>query len=209
MRILQGFIIGLGLIGVLALFGLLLGYYLYSLTPQIQTKIIPVLPDEKSALAFEEKIASFENEIEDAVENNQKKEVNLQVSEKEINAKLSKELAKAKARPNGKPLIKNMLINLRNSNGGEFLIYAELEVPGVNAKTGIVGHVKMVDEKPRIVVTEFNLGKLPVPGGLNQTIEQLLNIMVGIKLADLPLTITNVEIKNRQLTVTGITKTAK
>lgn len=209
MRILKGLIIVLGFLGMLALFGLLLGYYLYSLTPQIQTRITPVLPDEKSALAFEEKIAAFKIEIAEAVENNQKKEVNLQVNEKEINAKLTKELAKAKASPNGKPLIEKMIVNLRNSNGGEFLVYAELEVPGINAKTGIIGHVKMMNDKPRIVVTDFNLGKLPLPKALNQRVEQLLNIMVNIELADLPLTVTNVEIKNRQLTVTGLTKPAK
>ncbi len=209
MRILQGFVIGLGLIGMLALFGLLLGYYLYSLTPQIQTRITPVLPDEKSALAFEEKIATFKSEIEEAMENNQKKEVNLQINEKEINAKISKEIAKAKANPNGKPLIEKMMVNLRNSNGGEFLVYAELEVPGVNAKTGIIGHIRMVDDKPKIVVTDFNLGKLPLPKSLNQRVEQLLNIVVNIELADLPLTVTNVEIKNRQVTVTGLTRPAR
>jgi len=194
---------------MLALFGLVLGYYLYSLTPEIQTKVTPVLPDEKSALAFEEKIATFKGEIEGAVESNQKKEVNLQINEKEINAKLSKELAKAKANPNGKPLIEKMIVNLRNSNGGEFLVYVELEAPGVNAKTGIIGHVKMVDDKPRIVVTDFNLGKLPLPKSLNQRVEQLLNIVVNIRLADLPLTVTNVEIKNRQITITGLTRPAR
>ncbi len=209
MRILKGLIVALGLIGLLALFGLLLGYYLYSLTPQIQTRITLVLPDEKSALAFEEKIATFKSEIEEAVENNQKKEVNLQINEKEINAKLTKELAKAKASSNGKPIVEKMIVNLRNSNGGEFLVYAELEVPGINAKTGLVGHVKMVNDRPKIVVTDFNLGKLPLPKALNQRVEQLLNIMVNIELADLPLTVTNVEIKNRQLTVTGLTKPAQ
>lgn len=209
MRIFKSLIIALGLMGMLALFGLLLGYYLYSLTPQIQARIVPVLPDEKSALAFEEKIATFKNEIKEAVENNQKKEVNLQITEKEINAKLTKELAKAKASSNGKPFIEKMIVNLRNTNGGEFLVYAELEVPGINAKTGIVGFVKMVDDKPRILVTDFNLGKLPLPKALNHRVEQLLNIIVNIELADLPLTITNVEIKNRQLTVTGLTKPAK
>ncbi|GEM_PF-349237 len=209
MRVLRSLVICLGLIGMLALFGLVLGYYLYSLTPEIQTKVTPVLPDEKSALAFEEKIATFKGEIEGAVESNQKKEVNLQINEKEINAKLSKELAKAKANPNGKPLIEKMIVNLRNSNGGEFLVYVELEAPGVNAKTGIIGHVKMVDDKPRIVVTDFNLGKLPLPKSLNQRVEQLLNIVVNIRLADLPLTVTNVEIKNRQITITGLTRPAR
>jgi len=209
MRILKGLVIGLGLIGLFVLIGLLLGYYLYSLTPEIQTKITPVLPDEKSALAFEEKLASFKAEINEASQNNQKKEVNLQLSEKEINSKLSKELAKAKASPEGKPLIERMIINLRNSNGGEFLVYAELEVPGINAKTGLVGQIRIVNDKPRLVVTDFNLGKLPLPKSTNQRIEQLLNVLVNLEMSDFPITITSVEIKSRQITITGLTRPTK
>ncbi len=207
MSLLRGLVVALGLIGILVLIILLAGYYLYSLTPQIQTKVTPILPDEKAALSFEEKIASFEIEIEDAVSAGQKKEVNLQVTEKEINAKISKELAKAKS--TGKPLIEKMIVNLRNSNDGEFLIYAELEVPGINAKTGLIGRVAIVNDKPRVVVSDLDLGKLPLPESLNNTIEQLLNFVVDIKLADLPLTVTSVEIKNRQITITGLTKTVK
>ncbi|MCL6494503.1 MAG: type I-C CRISPR-associated protein Cas8c/Csd1, partial [Ignavibacterium sp.] len=128
---------------------------------------------EKSALAFEEKLTSFKAEIEEATQNNQKKEVNLQVTEKEINSKLSKELAKAKASPDGKPIIEKMIVNLRNSNGGEFVIYAELEVPGINAKVGLIGQIEMVNDKPRLVVTDLNLGKLPLPKSINRRAEQL------------------------------------
>lgn len=207
MNLLRGLVVALGLIGMLVLAALLTGYYLYSLTPQIQTKVTPILPDEKAAISFEEKIASFKIEIEDAVSAGQKREINLQVTEKEINAKVSKELAKAKS--TGKPLIEKMIVNLRNSNNGEFLVYAELEVPGINAKTGLIGRVAIVNDKPRIMISDLDLGKLPLPESLNSTAERLLNFVVDIKLADLPLTITSVEIKNRQITITGLTKTIK
>lgn len=207
MRIFRAIVITLGMVGILVLLGLLFGYYLYALTPEIQTRLVPVLPDEKAALSFEEKIASFKAEIEEAADTGQKKEVNLQLTEKEINAKISKELAKAKSE--GKPLVEKMIVNLRGNNDGQFLVYAQLEVPGINAKTGMVGQIKVVDGKPRIALSDFDLGKLPLPSFFHKRVEQLLNIFIDIELANLPLKITNVEIENRQLFITGLAGVTK
>jgi hypothetical protein len=82
-------------------------------------------------------------------------------------------------------------------------------VPGINAKTGLVGQIRIVNDKPRLVVTDFNLGKLPLPKSTNQRIEQLLNVLVNLEMSDFPITITSVEIKSRQITITGLTRPTK
>lgn len=96
-----------------------------------------------------------------------------------------------------------------NFGDGYFLIYAVLDTPGVDAKTGAIGRIVVVNGDPKIVIQEFNLGKLPLPKTVNRRVEQLLNIMVSLRLADVSMEITNVQIKNHQLTATGTTKTGK
>nr|MBC8275596.1 hypothetical protein [Chloroflexota bacterium] len=66
-----------------------------------------------------------------------------------------------------------------------------------------------IEGKPKVVIDEFNLGKLPLPKSVNRRVEQLMNIIVSLQLPEVSLDITGVEIKNHELTVTGTTKTMK
>jgi hypothetical protein len=84
-----------------------------------------------------------------------------------------------------------------------------LDAPVIDAKTGTIGRVEIADGKPKVVIDEFNLGKLPLPESAKARVEQLANIMVSLQLADIPLDITSVQIQDRQLTITGTTKTGE
>jgi hypothetical protein len=98
---------------------------------------------------------------------------------------------------------------LINFGDGYFLTYAVVDTPGIDAKTGLMGRVEIIEGEPEIVIDEFNLGKLPLPKSVDKRVEQLVNIIVTLQLPEVSLDITSAEIKNHQLTVTGITKTAK
>jgi len=47
-----------------------------------------------------------------------------------------------------------------------------------------------------------------MPQSANSGIEQMLDIMVSLRLADLPLELTGIEINNGELTASGLVKTA-
>ena len=198
MRLIRGLITVIGIIGIIALFALLIGYYLYSLSPPIQSKMVPILPSPEAAQSFDQKVSSADDEIKAAVKAGQQKEVTIIITDKEVNSKI------IQLRATGELPAKEASINFGDGN---FLAYAMMETPGINAKMGVIGRVEIVDGTPKIVVDEFNLGKLPLPQATTTRVEQLLNIMLSLRLADVPLEITSVQFTNHQLTIIGTTET--
>lgn len=76
------------------------------------------------------------------------------ITEKEANSKLVQLLAE------GELPLKKILINFGD---GYFLISALMDAPGVDAKTGAIGRIEISKGRPKVVLAEFNLGKLPLP----------------------------------------------
>jgi len=200
MRVIRGLIMAIGIIGILVTGALLIGYYLYSLSPPIQSKMVPILPSSEAAQSFDQKISSAKDEIDAAVGAGQAKQVTLTITDKEVNSKM------VELRAKGELPVRDASINFGD---GKFLAYAIVDTPGINAKTAAIGHVEIVNGSPKIVIEEFNLGKLPLPESADRRAEQLMNVMVRLQLSDVPLEITNIQIKDHELTVTGTTKTGK
>ncbi len=200
MRAIKGIIMVIGVIGILVAATLLIGYYLYSLSPPIQAKMVQILPSPEAAQSFDQKISSAKAEIEAAADTGQAKQLTLTITDREINSKMIELRAK------GELPVREALINFGDGN---FLAYAVIDTPGINAKTAMIGQVEIMNGSPKIVLGDFNLGKLPLPESAEQRVEQLLNIMVDLQLSDVPLEITDVQFSNGELTVTGTTKTGK
>jgi hypothetical protein len=200
MKLIKGLIMAVGVIGILVILALITGFYLYSLSPSILGRAVPVAVTADAAQSFDDKLKSADTQIKAAVEAREKREVSLVITENEANSKLVQMLAE------GQLPLKRILINFGD---GYFLTYAVLDAPVIDAKTGTIGRIEIVDGKPKIAVDEFNLGKLPLPESAKARVEQLANIMVSLQLADVPLDITSVQIKDRQLTITGTTKTGE
>ena len=152
MRLIKGFITIIGVIGVLVIIGLLMGYYLFSLTPWIQARVLPVAITAEAAQSLDQKLESLETEIEEAAEAGEERELSLVITEKEINSKLVEVLAE------GELPLKEILINLGE---GYFIIYTIVDNPGVNAKTGAVGQLKVVNGDPKVVVEDFDWANCP------------------------------------------------
>jgi hypothetical protein len=199
MRLIKGIIMAIGVIGILVILALITGFYLYSLSPSILGRAVPVTVTADAAQSFDDKLESADTQIKSAIEAREKREVSLVITENEANSKLAQMLAESQL-----PLKRGSLINFGD---GYFLIYAVLDAPIMDAKTGTIGRIEIVDGKPKVVIDEFNLGKLPLPKSAKARVEQLANIIASLQLADVPLDITSVQLKDRQLTITGTTQT--
>jgi hypothetical protein len=200
MRLIKGLIMAIGVIGILAIIAIITGFYLYSLSPSIRGRAMPVAVTADAAQSFDDKLQSLDTQIKAAVEAREKREVNLVITENEANSKLVQMLAE------GQLPLKRILINFGD---GYFLTYAVVDAPLIDAKTGTIGRIEITEGKPKVVIDEFNLGKLPLPQSAKARVEQLVNIMVSLQLADVPVDITSVQIKDHQLTVAGTTKTGE
>ena len=199
MRLIRGCITVVGIIGILVIIALVMGYYLYSLRPWIQAKMTPVAVSAEAAQSLDQKFEALETEIDEAIAAGEERETSLVITEKEVNSKLVEVLAE------GDLPFDQILVNFRE---GRFLIYTVADVPGVAARMGAIGRMQVGNGDPEIVIEDFDLGKLPLPQAVNGGIGELLDVMVRLKLADLPLEITDVEISNRELTVSGLIKIA-
>lgn len=200
MRVIKALIMAIGIIGILVTGFLLIGYYLYSLSPPIQSQMVPTGQSSDAVKSFDQKISSTKDEIDAAVGAGQKKEVTLTITDKEVNSKLIELRAK------GELPVRDASVNFGD---GQFLAYAVVDIPGIDAKTAVTGKVEIVDGFPKIVVTDFNLGKLPLSESADTRAEQLLNVVTRLQLSDVPLETTDIQIKDHQIIVTGITKTGK
>jgi hypothetical protein len=198
MRLIKGFIMAIGIIGILAILALITGFYLYSLSPSILGKAVPVTVTADDAQSFDDKLDAADTQIKSAVEAREKREVSLVITENEANSKLVQMLAE------GQLPLKRVLVNF---DDGYFLVYAVFEAPVMDAKTGTIGRIEIVDGKPKVVVDEFNLGKLPLPKSVKVRVEQIANIMVSLQIADIPLNVTSVQFQDRQITITGTVET--
>ena len=199
MRLIRGCITVIGVIGILVTIALLVGYYLYSLSPQIQAKMTPVAVTAEAAESFDEKFEVLLTQIHETVLAGEQRQTGLVITEKEVNSKLVEVLAE------GDLPFDQILVNFRE---GRFLIYAVADVPGVAVRTGAIGRIEVMNGDPKVVIDDFDLGKLPLPQAANDGVEKLLDIMLKLKLADVPLEITDVQISDHELTVSGIIKTA-
>lgn len=198
MRLIKGIIMAIGVIGILVIFALLTGLYLYSLSPAILGRAAPVALSADAAQSYDDKLETANTQIKSAFDARQKREVNLTISESEANSKLRQMLAE------GQLPLKAILINFGDGN---FLTYAVVDAPIIDAKIGIIGRIEIADGKPTVVIDEFNLGKLPLPQSAKVRAEQLANIILSLQIADIPLDITSVQIADHEITVSGTTRT--
>ena len=198
MKYIRGFVMAVGVIGILAIIALFLGYFLYSLTPPIQGKMTPVAVSADAAKSFDKKVDTLQKEIKEASEARQEKQVAITITEGEVNSKLTELLAET-ALPMG---ITKLSINFREN---QFLLYTVVDVPGVAAKIGVAGNIKVVNGKPQVTIQDLDIGKLPLPKSTYRRAEDLLDLVLRIYLTDLPIKISSVNIGSRQIVVSAVT----
>lgn len=202
MKILQGFLIFMGVMAVLAIILLITGYVLAMLTPDIRSNMRPVVLSSESADSLDQKMSSLREEIIAAQNAQTTKNVDLVITEEEINSTLVMMLAE------GNLPAKDILVNL---NGGLLLVYTAWNFPGLPVKTGVIGQIEVDNGKPKFVIKDFHLGKLPVPSSVEQGVEDLANIIIklNIPLEELKLNLKQVDIGDGQIRITGVSGTAK
>ena len=198
MRLFKGLFMVMGIIGVLVIIVLVIGYFLFSLTPSIKAKIRPVILTAEAAQNLDKKFDALETEIEDAVNRKQTTTVSLTITDEEVNSKFVEILAE------GELPLKEILINF---NEGYIIAYAAFDNPGVDAKTGVIARIEALKGAPEVTVEDFELGKLPLTQNVKNAAGNLLNILVKMEMptSSLPLEITKITISKGKLSTEGAT----
>jgi hypothetical protein len=171
MRILQGFLMVMGALAVLAIIALIVGYVLAILTPDIRTSIRPVVLSSEAVDSFNKKMADFRTNMRKVNAGSGPTDITLSLTEEEVNSMIVMSLAE------GTIPAKEILVNF---NDGFLVLYSSWTFNMFPVKTGIVGSFDVEDKKPKFMLSSFFLGKLPLPSSFNTSVQDIINIVVHL-----------------------------
>ena len=202
MGILKGFLIFMGALAVLAIIALLVGYVMALLTPDMRSNMRPVVLSAEAVDSFNNKLSELKKEVALVDGTKQAKAVELTITEEEINSVIVMALAE------GTLPAKEMLVNF---NDGYLLVYDAWSFPAAPVRTAVIGTLDIENAKPKFVIRDFYLGKVPVPQGFDQGIQDLINVMIKMNapMEELRFDLKEVTISEGQLKLTGTTRVNK
>jgi hypothetical protein len=202
MKVLQGFLIFMGVLAVLAIVALIAGYVMALLTPDIRSNMRPVVLSSEAVDSLNKKLDNMKKEAAAADASKTKKNIELIVTEEEINSIIVMSLAE------GTFPAKEMLVNF---NDGYLLTYNAWNFPALPVKTGIMGSIGTENGKPRFTVVGFYLGKLPLPSSMNKSVQDVINIVLQLNapLADMKIDLQEVTISEGQMRLMSTTRAGK
>lgn len=167
MRILQGFLMFMGVLAVLAIIALVTGYVLSLLTPDIKSSLRPVVLSSEAVDSFNKKMADLTTQMSTAGTG----DISLTLTEEEINSTIVMALAE------GSIPAKEILINF---NDGYLVLYSAWNFTMFPVKTGLIGSFDVEDKKPKFLLTQVFVGKLPLPSGFNSGAQDITNIIIRL-----------------------------
>jgi len=199
MKILQGFLIFMGALAVLAIIALIFGYVLALLTPDTRSNVRPVALSSEAVDSLSKKLSDVKKATLAAEESKTAKEIQLVITEEEINSTIVMALAE------GTLPAKEMLVNF---NDGYLMTYTSWNFPGLPIKTGIIGTLDVENGKPKFVIQDFYLGKLPVPDSIDGAVQEWINILFQLNapMEELNFELKEVTISEGELKLAGTTK---
>jgi hypothetical protein len=194
MRVLTAILVGIGVIGIIIFMLLLAGLLLYSLTPSIKGHMSEIPVSYDKVQVFDQKLETFKEEIKAAAATEEVKIISLSVTEEEVNSKVIELLAE------GKLPMKELAINF---NEDLCWVYAELNNPGIAAKTGIIADIEAVEGEIKVTVLDFRLGRLLLPKSADDWLASSLDILVKMQspLEDLPVQLIGIDIGDDDFTI--------
>ena len=201
MKVLQGFLIFMGVLAVLAVAALIVGYVLALLPPDVLANMRPSMPTSEAVDSLNQKMDDFKKAAVAAAGDTQKA-ITLTVSEDEINSWAVQNLAEGSL-----PATKMQV----NFNDGYLLTYTEWNFPWFKAKTGLMGSIDIDNGKPKFVTSDFFLGKLPLPSDVNSSVEGITNILIKLytPLDELNLDLKEVTISDGQIKIVATPRKVK
>ena len=202
MKAISTLLMVIGVIGIIIIAAVFMGFILFSIDPPIKSQLAVTPVSADAVKSFDQKITAFKQKIDAAVAAKERREVSLTVTSEELNSKVVELLAQ------GELPLKEAKINFEDDL---CKIYAVFNNPGINAKTGIAAQLVASKSNLRIVVVDFQLGRLPLPKSMVKSVGNILDVMFRMEgiTEDLPLDITGVTVSDERLTIKGMTRQTK
>lgn len=154
-----------------------------------------VKPTDEAATILDDKIAALEQEIDEAAAG---EELTLKLTEEEATSKLDR-LAR-----DGELSIEMEYIQVYFSDG-IVQTFARVDM-GIDVQVAIEANIEVEDGKPDITIRHLNLGKIPIPKALIDSIMTALERALEERWDDLHLELQEVDIERGEITITLVKK---
>lgn len=154
-----------------------------------------VKPTDEAATILDDKIAALEQEIDEAATG---EELTLKLTEEEATSKLDR-LAR-----DGELSVEIEYIQIHFSDG---IVRALARVDmGIDVQVAIQANIGVEDGRPDITIKRFNLGRIPIPKALINSLMIALEQAMTDRWEDLPVSLQDVTTEHGEITITLVKK---
>lgn len=170
------------------------GYFITGPAP-IDDWLNWVKPTDEAATILDDKIAALEQEIDEAAIG---EELTLQLTEEEATSKLD-QLAR-----DGELSVEMEYIQIHFSDG-IVRAFARVDM-GIDVQVAIQANIGVEDGKPDITIKRLNLGRIPIPKALINSVMIALEQAMTDRWEDLPVSLQDVTTEHGEITITLVKK---
>ena len=154
-----------------------------------------VKPTDQAATILDDKIAALEQEIDEAATG---EELTLKLTEEEATSKLDR-LAR-----DGELSVEMEYIQIHFSDG---IVWAFARVDmGIDVQVAIQANIGVEDGKPDITIKRLNLGRIPIPKALINSVMTALEQAMTDRWEDLTVSLQDVTTEHGEITITLVKK---
>ncbi len=191
-----GIVIGSILVLVLIVVGV--AWILLSRPSKIAARVAPVPADTQAVQSLDNKWNTFNSTI---AQSSAGTPVTVTLTQEEVNSKVNAQLSTVDL-PN-ELTVSNVNVNLKN---GQILLSADLKYSIFSGRAGMTATVQIVDGQPTVVVTDVDMGSLPIPQAMKDKLTGLISGASLFQESTAAFVTQNVQITDGEIIISGITK---
>jgi hypothetical protein len=188
----------IGSVLVLVLIVVAVGWILLSRPSKIAAGVTSVPSDAQAAQSLDTKWNNFDSTI---AQSSAGTPVTVTLTQEEVNSKVNAELTTVDL-PDGLT-VSNVNVNLKD---GQILLSADLKYSIFSGSAVMTATVQIVNGQPTVVVTDVDMGSLPIPQSMK---DQLTGLISGASLfqeSTAAFVTQSVQIADSKIIISGITK---
>lgn len=191
-------------IGVVLLVGIAGGglYVLSQQQPTVASGMKKVPVTAAAAKSFDDKVKALEKAAADAKASGKSAPVQTTFTEEELTSAVNQAAASASGATGGLAATDTQI----HLAGGNVVATSNVTVQGITIPIGVVATPTVVNGQVTMVVQQIQTGALPLPDAVKQQIQTQVGQAIDPAALGLPMNISNLQIQNGQIVLTGSTK---
>jgi len=188
----------IGSILVLVIIVVAIAWILLSRPSKIAAGVTSVPSNAQAAQSLDTKWSNFNNTIAQSTAGTP---VTVTLTQEEVNSKVNAQMSTVTL-PDGLT-VSDVNVNLKD---GQILLSADMKYSIFSGHAGMTATVQIVDDQPTVVVTNVDMGSLPIPQSVQDKLTGLISGANLFQESTAAFITQNVQIADGEIIISGITK---